>query len=860
MNKFKKLAVAAVSVVMAGTMAVSFAACGSKVGKDENKGEHAGADLWGIQNEDGTLNYDVYKNREKVTLNLAVGHEKLATSTSFRSLGDEITLPDGNKYSDKKFKPAWVQMGEDLNITWNDIWDGSKTSENLNTLTTTNQTGSSAKLYDNTDLFTTDLSVAVSKSAAGTSILNLADYLDYMPNFRNFLNENPVVYLSLLQDGMNTSTGAGQKILVAPYFDGYDDIERYCIIRHDWAEKLLNGSTATGSTAKYSEACAGQTYATAFMGSANYTVDALSADGQDVQKVTKNYEAALKAAKDESKPLGAAYKAIAGAAYDGNSGNIVDLMNAALAKNADATGAQLVDLFRAYIDVAFTAKNGKAYYSADKRANLFTGYDAAWDVDDLVAMLRCVKTNESVLVAAGQHIGGIAPRSGQNDRTPDIVSLACQLYGVRGGTSRNEYTYIAKDGSIKDARTDKNFYEAVAKMNLLFKEGLIADYSGISTFTTSSGLGTNTTAGNEYFMVYDYSQTQTLAGFLAEDSNVSHKDFPNGTPAGYYFAPILTPVSKWDVDGNGTIAADEYFRFTESWRSTKTGGLAVNGALAEAANKNKLDAALQFIDYLYSEDGQIVSTFGPMAKNAAGEDGFWYNEPATDAEVKAGKYFRYKGVRYSGTDYKGNTTPTITENVYKSFKGESVNGWRVNSNSSVSGAQLSFTSYARMLIGSTLPVGVKDQSFENQLTSKMGQVGANRVGQALAKDVVKGMTLEVKSDSYWYTAVPTGLPVNTSDQQTLDSTEHMPFKYMTGTQVPKGDKNFFSVMNTIVLNGTSQTYNQQNVEVSFTSIDDLLAKVLSGTKTYSGIATERQIVFNTAWTKAKQYWNYLSKN
>ena len=119
-------------------------------------------------------------------------------------------------------------------------------------------------------------------------------------------------------------------------------------------------------------------------------------------------------------------------------------------------------------------------------------------------------------------------------------------------------------------------------------------------------------------MMYDYSQTQTLNGFAVEDSQVTGKDAPKG----YYFAPVVTPVSKWDVNADGNITADEYFRFTESWRSTKVSGLGLNGELANAGNEEKLKAAIQLVDFLYSDDGQIVSTFGPMASDAEGTGGF----------------------------------------------------------------------------------------------------------------------------------------------------------------------------------------------------------------------------------------------
>ena len=862
MKKFKKLTLAAVSVVMAGTMAASFAACGGGGGSGSGGGGGGSGekfDYYGVLNEDGTLNYNTYAERGNVKLNIAIGYSGLNNSTSYLDLTQTITLPDGVTYNAKQFKPAWVQMGKDLNITWNDVWDGTGTGKNIDGLVGSNK-------YATTDIFTTDLSVAVSqKKNNNRNILNLAQYLNRMPNFKNFLTQNPIVYLSLLQAGMNTSTGANQEIIVAPYFDGYDDIERYCIVRHDWAEKLLNGSTAGASTT-FATACASSTSAKSFMGSTDYTVDALKDDTGATIKIKKNYSKALEEVKG-SGALATAYKAIHSAGYSGNSGNIIDIMNAALSANANATGAQLLDLFRAYIDVAFTVGDSTTpAYSADNRANLFIGYNACWDVDDLVAMLRCVKTNASIISDSSFSgvVGGIAPRDGNAERLAALVSLACQLYGVRGGTSRNEFTYIDKSGALQDAREDKDFYKAMANMNDLYKEGLLADFSDGSSFVTESGIGTGKSINenDEYFFVYDYSQTQTLYGFYAS-GDITGTDLPDG----YHFAPIINPVSKWDVDGNNTISADEYFRFTESWRSTKTGGLAVNGDVAK--DEKKLEAVLEFIDYLYSEDGQIVSTFGPMAK-ADYSEGFWYDEVATAEQVAAGEYFTYKGVKYHGTEYKERYTPTVTPDLIRSFQGKSTThskGWKIGGN--LIKAQLSFTDYARMLIGSTLPMGVKDQSFENQLTSKMGKEGADVVGLAIKKGVVRGMSLNINdakkkaehswytADNYWwYTCVPTSLPVTDAFLASISDANHLLFQHLTGT-AGGGEKDFLSIMNWIMLKGTSGKYAEQDVEITFNGIDDLLTKGL-GTATVAQLAAARRTVYNTAWTTAKSYWNYLS--
>ena len=328
MNKFKKIAAGAVSLVMAGSMAVGFTACGD--GNDDKKptgdsgaagilahmkasgievrnavnsegwetaksywtylssgaGKTETKDLYGVRNTDGSLKYSAY-SRGDVTLNIAVGHDKKSVSTSYQELGATITMPDGNRYTDGDLKPAWKQMGTDLNIKFNDVYKGWKTSNNLTNIIK----GESGASYTGTDLFTTDLSVAVASASAGTKILNLADYLDYMPHFKEFLEANPVVYLSLLQSGMNTTTGAGKTILVAPYFDGNNDIERYCIMRQDWVKKLLDETSvlpASGASA-FNSACAAEVKVESFIGNTGkITVESTKTDGSGQVNIVKN--------------------------------------------------------------------------------------------------------------------------------------------------------------------------------------------------------------------------------------------------------------------------------------------------------------------------------------------------------------------------------------------------------------------------------------------------------------------------------------------------------------------------------------------------------------------------------------------
>ena len=58
-------------------------------------------------------------------------------------------------------------------------------------------------------------------------ILCGSQYLDALPNFKAYLEQNPIVRLSITGD---TTTGA---IYFSPYFDGVNDIERMPLMRVD---------------------------------------------------------------------------------------------------------------------------------------------------------------------------------------------------------------------------------------------------------------------------------------------------------------------------------------------------------------------------------------------------------------------------------------------------------------------------------------------------------------------------------------------------------------------------------------------------------------------------------------------------
>ena len=175
------------------------------------------------------------------------------------------------------------------------------------------------------------------------------------------------------------------------------------LMRVDWVEKLLDGDGEFSASA--SKALAAAVYQPYMPTSGKVEVDVVKADGSAVEKVTKDYDAA---------------------------GNIVANMNAA----GSLDGVAAVNMFRKYIDEAYGG------YYGTKRSDLFVGQNAAWDADELVALLRCVVANPQTLNGTDTVQGLFSREDDNNARRYDIVRFAGHLFGVRGLESRQDYLYV----------------------------------------------------------------------------------------------------------------------------------------------------------------------------------------------------------------------------------------------------------------------------------------------------------------------------------------------------------------------------------------------------------------------------------
>ena len=591
---------------------------------------------------------------EGTVLRMATGYNNAKTGLFFDAevAGEGVTLADGNTYHSGDLKPTWVEVQNVLGVTFEDKYQGNNATkefeywkDRLNEVDMVSGTAATLSEYGETG-----------------ALVNIAEYLDQMPNFKAYLDANPIVRLSITG---NTSTGA---IYFSPYFDGVNDIERMPLMRVDWVQKLLDGegeftADACGNTAE-------PVYEPYMPTEGVVEIDVVNAEGTAVETISKNYDAA---------------------------GNIVEKMN----EVGSMSGVDAVNMLRTYIDEAYDG------YYGTQRSDLFVGQNAAWDADELVALLRCVVSNPQTLNGTDSVQGLFSREDNNNQRRVDMFRFAGVLFGVRGLESRQDFLYVDADGLLRDARQEEDTYLALENMNAMAQEGLIS-----KAFIDQSEESTKTYLQNDLgFMHYDYNQTQTV--YNATVLNEGEK-----------YMAVMVPVACWQ---DGTEEDGVFMRFTESWRSVKTDGWGISKA-GVGDDTNKLNAALALIDYAYSEDGMILMSYGPDAFIKTNDDG-----------------------SYVTFNFNGKEMPVIADATYAEL-------WEKASGN--------YTNYARQFLGSTLSFA-KSQAFEYQCTQEVGKEGAGHISTAIGLGTIKHPELAV-TENPWYTSVPTVLPTTKVENDTVN--------------------------------------------------------------------------------------------
>lgn len=598
-----------------------------------------------------TVSSDLVKDdlSKNVTLKVAINYE--GRGISYQETAPYVSL-NGKTYTSGMLMPVWEALGQKLNINFVDSKVNSSTTNQFNELLTNS--------FSTVDLINATGAQLTQYGVSGGNFIDLSKFLNTMPNLNKFLTENPSVRASM--------TAADGGIYYTPYFDGFGEIEQMFLVRIDWVQDILDEASPSFDSAAYTGSF---TVAPTTPESLNVVVKVANANGS-TRNVTKAHSA-----------------------------NILTIL-----KNLpDKSGVSMANAFRTYMQNTYGAQG----YA--KLSDVFVGTDAAYDVDELIALMYVIKANPLYitreLASPKTAVEVLFPRTSQDSRVRNLFR-GLEMFGLRGMFSRYDWVYFNQQGGVVDARAQQETIDGVTQLTKLFSDQLI-----IQTF--DSGANTDHRAallqGSYGFMTYDYNASSTPQGYIT----AAQKLDPT-----YRFEAILPPVNDW-------LGTGEYFHFSEGVRSLKNEAWGI--PMHVANDTVKLARVLALVDglYDYSSNDSIgnIHLYGPAG------------------------YIQGQKI------YNGELIPAISPAALAEMQ-TLTNGNMIN--------------YLRRYVGATMPIGhIRGLGLEFQTLSPQGIAGVERINTAVSAGVFR-LAGVYQSTNPWYRLAPSLFALTAdelADMQTL---------------------------------------------------------------------------------------------
>lgn len=552
----------------------------------------------------------------------------------------------------------------------------------------------------------------INKMGAASEAVNLEEHLNEMPNLKKFLDDNPTIHKSLKSSG---------KMYYAPYFDGYNDVERMFMIDSSLVQTVLDAdnfekfdTTLNGGKNPAKNVVQKAAYTPYIDAENNYPADT-------TVKVLKNGEAKDITIKKTK--------------------NVIVRQNELLKADAGVTGAKLAEDFRTYLNAAYGHEIG-AGKTFESYSDIFVGETAAYNADELIALMRVVKANPGLISGdKDMEVETLFPRGGKANRVDNIADFM-QIWGVFGMTSKKDMLYFLQDGTLNDAATTPATYDALKNLSAIYDEGLILD----EFWLNESGVG-ETTYLNRYFkkteakwgyglLMYDYAASQAQANDMAYGigTNPSTRTVKDLSVKG--ITPMLPPLAYWNTGETAKYDAPlsdhtgkTLTRYSEENRSLK------NTAWCIPTATDNLAGALRLMDYLYSEKGSMIQDFGP--------EKYWQKPNLSKGDKLVANLTFDANKNYVATDLvAGEFTPVMSDQTKAMLAAK--NG-------------MDFWSFMREYIGSTHGVGaIRSKSIQVQSLNFYAQSGLVALQTAIEKGVVVASRVDkVSGKNTWDTTVPT---------------------------------------------------------------------------------------------------------
>lgn len=479
----------------------------------------------------------------ELKFNVATGNKSRTMTYNQES---PLTLPDGTVVTAGMLKPMWSYMEKELNSKFSDVTvQDVKTSDMIQTESTSNFSG--ANIFGGE-------SIAERLMFYGTEgkFVNLTEMMKtgYMPNFKEYLTKNP--------DVKSAITAYDGNIYHVPYIAELNQIARSFVIRESWVTGLLDAEGAA-----YDKNSFDVYYNGFYVGNNRRTGEnggmVSPEEGIDIVKKTDQ--------------------------------DIIEIQNNLEVKNGETLTRALIQ----YI---------KDNYDYSNPSELFLGEKAAYDIDEMIALMRCIKANPSLLTQGkADVVWPLFVR--QSNYREDLLRLSTYFDGVKvhGADSYNARWYIDENGHIQYTYSEEGVYNVLQYLSMMEAEGLIySDAYDLSEKTNyrSTLWGTdNGEAPSFGFMTYDWIASST-SDSLNPDTAV-----------------ILPPVAKV----NGT-----WQYYLDNGRAIKPDGWAISVA---GSTEDQIHRACAVMDYLFTQEGSRLQNYGlPMnleeGKDYTGPDGLKY--------------------------------------------------------------------------------------------------------------------------------------------------------------------------------------------------------------------------------------------
>jgi len=554
--------------------------------------------------------------------------------------------------------------------------------------------------------------------AKNNNAVNLSSYIEAgkMPNFKKYLDKNPAV-----KEEIYYKNGEKSGIYFTPYFDSYNDVERNLVMDSELVQKVLDNPNAEYDT-KTKNGTKGDSnvipnvkykpFIHSLYNYANDTKVKVSVNGKAQEITIKKTD------------------------------NIIKQQNELLEKGT--TGKALADQFKAYLQAAFGEYVGEGKLYANY-SQIFTEEQAAYNVDELIALMRVVKANPGLITGDPyKEVETLFPRGQASNRIQNMLHFA-QVWGVQGLVSEKDFLYFLQDGTLNDARTTKASYDALDNLAALYSEGLIlTDFWYYSDSAKDGNAYLNkyfkkSTSDYSYgLMEYDYIATQCVANDIFDGigtTAASRKSF-KGEVKG--IKPILPPLTMWPTDNTVTHTQDltdftgkTLMRHYDENRSIKGNSWCI------PANSDNVEGAVRLMDYLFSEKGLFIQDFGPEA--------YWAKPDLSKGDKLAeGLTFDAKKT-YIAVDGGAGAPAPILSLAQKAM---------------IQPTNLDFWTYMRGCMGSTHGIGhERTGAIQVQATNFYGQKGYSALEASFANGVTDLSLVDKDGDGNsatvtWNTSVP----------------------------------------------------------------------------------------------------------